>query len=133
MQAAQQLQDEVSELQQQATEQTEHSAAELSSLTEAKAMLQQHLDKAVLDLEASAAGQANLADEVSQWKAKAAKLQKVGAMRGISSLQQWMLHFMCYICGTALQSLRIAAFSSATLALQSLALPCSALRHPTQQ
>ena len=73
----QQLQEEVAHLKQQQVEQTERSATELSSLSDAKAALQQTLEKALLDLDASASGQADLTEEVNQWKGKFAKLQKV--------------------------------------------------------
>ena len=77
MQTVQQLQDEVAQLQQQATEQAGCSAARLHDLTDAKAALQQSLHKALLELEASASGQADLTEEISQWKGKVAKSQKV--------------------------------------------------------
>ena len=73
----QQLQEEVTNVKQQQVEQTEHSTNELNSMSDAKAALQQTLDKALLDLEASALGQADLTEEVNQWKGKVAKLQKV--------------------------------------------------------
>ena len=73
----QQLQEEVTNLKQQQVEQTERSTNELNSMSDAKAALQQKLDKALLDLEASALGQADLTEEVNQWKGKIAKLQKV--------------------------------------------------------
>lgn len=73
----QQLQEEVTNLKQQQVEQTERSTNELNSLSDTKAALQQTLDKALLDLEASASGQADLTEEVNRREGKVAKLQKV--------------------------------------------------------
>lgn len=77
MQVTEQLQHEITQLQQQATEQQDRNSAELSGLKDAKAMLQQNLDKAMLDLEASSSAQADLTTEVNQWKGRFARLQKV--------------------------------------------------------
>lgn len=77
MQTVQQLQDEIAQVQQQATEQAGCSAAKLHDLTDTKVALQQSLDKALLELEASASSQADLTEEIDQWKGKVAKSHKV--------------------------------------------------------